>query len=153
MKGLFLSFRKIKKLLQLDLRKSSYGSWKSVQTIDLTAVEGDVAEDLSAATTFVLMIQFQKCYDFLKAYKETFQMVCFNPKFRWGPNLSFFGLGPWAIYYSWYDQYFYRSNINFDDTIWNVFFKLSENKNHWNGIYEIQVMAAEWVSKPLLVVV
>ena len=43
------------------------------------------------------MIQFQKCYDFLKAYKETFQMVCFNPKFRWGPNLSFFGLGPWAI--------------------------------------------------------
>ncbi len=21
----------------------------------------------------------------------------FNPKFHWGPNLSFFGLGPWAI--------------------------------------------------------
>ncbi len=20
-----------------------------------------------------------------------------NPTFRWGPNLSFFGLGPWAI--------------------------------------------------------
>ncbi len=24
-------------------------------------------------------------------------MMCLNPKFRWGPNLSFFGLGPWAI--------------------------------------------------------
>ena len=24
-------------------------------------------------------------------------MMCFNPKFRCGPNLSFFGLGPWAI--------------------------------------------------------
>ena len=23
--------------------------------------------------------------------------MCFNPKFHWGPNLSFFGLGPWAI--------------------------------------------------------
>ncbi len=23
--------------------------------------------------------------------------MCFNPKFRCGPNLSFFGLGPWAI--------------------------------------------------------
>ena len=23
--------------------------------------------------------------------------MCFNPKFCWGPNLSFFGLGPWAI--------------------------------------------------------
>ena len=26
----------------------------------------------------------------------------FNPKIRRGHNLSFFGLGPWAIYYSWY---------------------------------------------------
>ncbi len=24
-------------------------------------------------------------------------MMYLNPKFRWGPNLSFFGLGPWAI--------------------------------------------------------
>ena len=24
-------------------------------------------------------------------------MMCFNPKFCWGHNLSFFGLGPWAI--------------------------------------------------------
>ncbi len=29
---------------------------------------------------------------FLKAL-----MMCLNPKFRPGPNLSFFGLGPWAI--------------------------------------------------------
>ncbi len=24
-------------------------------------------------------------------------MMCFNPKFHRGPNLTFFGLGPWAI--------------------------------------------------------
>ncbi len=24
-------------------------------------------------------------------------MMCLNPKFHWGSNLSFFGLGPWAI--------------------------------------------------------
>ncbi len=24
-------------------------------------------------------------------------MMCFNPNFHWGPNLSFFSLGPWAI--------------------------------------------------------
>ncbi len=24
-------------------------------------------------------------------------MMCFNPKFRPGPNLSFFDFGPWAI--------------------------------------------------------
>ncbi len=23
--------------------------------------------------------------------------MCFNPKVCWGPNLSFSGLGPWAI--------------------------------------------------------
>ena len=44
----------------------------------------------------------------------------FNPKFRSVPNLSFFGLGPWAIYNPWYHQigkYFYLSNMNFDDII------------------------------------
>ncbi len=57
-------------------------------------------------------------------------MMCCNPKFCRGPNLSFFGLGPWAIYYSWYRQigkYFFLLNMNFDDTIWEVFSKLSEN--------------------------
>ena len=43
------------------------------------------------------LIQRQKFYDFLKAEKKTFQMMYFNPKFHWGLNLSFFGLGPWAI--------------------------------------------------------
>ncbi len=45
-------------------------------------------------------------------------MMCFNPKFRPGPNLSFFGLGPWVIHgYSQIDKCFYLSNMNFDDTI------------------------------------
>ncbi len=63
---------------------------------NLNGVGGGVVEDFSAAITFVPMIQF---HDFLKAYKDTFQMVCFNPTFCWDPNLSFFRLGPWAIYY------------------------------------------------------
>ncbi len=25
------------------------------------------------------------------------EVMCLNPTFRWGHNLSFFGLGPWAI--------------------------------------------------------
>ena len=29
-------------------------------------------------------------------------MIYFNPKFGWSRNLSFFGLGPWAIYNPWY---------------------------------------------------
>ena len=48
-------------------------------------------------------------------------MMCFNPKFGWGHNLSFFGLGPCMGYNPWYlaeiGKYFYLSNINFDDTI------------------------------------
>ena len=52
---------------------------------------------LSTAITLVSLIQCQIFYDFLKAEKETFQMMCFNPTFIWDPNLSFFGLGPWAI--------------------------------------------------------
>ncbi len=23
--------------------------------------------------------------------------MCLNPAFRWGPNFSFFGLGPWGL--------------------------------------------------------
>ncbi len=51
--------------------------------------------------------------------------MCFNPKVRWSPNLSFFALGPWAIYNPWYRQigkYFYHLNMNFDDAIWKVSF-------------------------------
>ncbi len=46
-------------------------------------------------------------------------MMCLNPTFRWGPNLSFFGLGPWAIIHgiAKLANTFYLSNMNFDDTI------------------------------------
>ncbi len=54
-------------------------------------------ENLSTAVTLVSLVQCQKYYDFLKAETDTFQMMCFNPKFGWSPNLSFFGLGSWAI--------------------------------------------------------
>ncbi len=48
----------------------------------------------------------------------------FQSNISLGPNLSFFGLGP-MVYYSWYRQignYFYLSNMNFDDTIWKISF-------------------------------
>ncbi len=59
--------------------------------------KGVVVKHLSTAITLVPLIQCQHFYDFLKAYKETFQMMCKNPTFRRDPNLAFFGLGPWAI--------------------------------------------------------
>ncbi len=49
-----------------------------------------LVEHLSTAITLVPLMQCQK-------FLETFQITCLNPTFRWGPNLSFFGLGPWAI--------------------------------------------------------
>ena len=56
MKGVFVSFQKILKLLILDQRNSSYGSWKSPRTIDET--EGwVVVKHLSAAITLVSSIQ------------------------------------------------------------------------------------------------
>ncbi len=55
---------------------------------------GVVVEHLLTAITLVPLIQYQ---NFLKAYKNTFQMMCFNPTFCSGRYLSFFGFGPWAI--------------------------------------------------------
>ena len=43
------------------------------------------------------LIESPKFGDFRKAYKISFQMMYLNSKFRRGHNLSFFGLGPWAI--------------------------------------------------------
>ncbi len=43
---------------------------------------GEVVQHISTAITLVPLVQFQKIYDFLKAYKDTFQMMCFNQKFR-----------------------------------------------------------------------
>ncbi len=47
------------------------------------------------ANTFISQIWFLMTP--FERYLDTFQMMCFNPKFNRGPNLSFFGLGPWAM--------------------------------------------------------
>ncbi len=57
-------------------------------------------------------------------------MMCLNPKFDSGHNLTFFAIGPWAIYYSWYGQigkYFYFSNRTLMTPFERYFSKLSEN--------------------------
>ncbi len=46
------------------------------------------------ANTFIL--KYEVWWHHLKV-SNFFQMMCFNQKFYWGPNLSFFDLGPWAI--------------------------------------------------------
>ena len=45
--------------------------------------------------------------------------MCFNPKFLRGPNLLFFGLGPWAIIHGTAKlvNTFIFQNMNFNDTI------------------------------------
>ncbi len=60
-----------------------------------------------------------KILGFSESLENSFQIMCFNfnPKFHRGPNLSFFGLGPWAIIIHGMATYFYLSNINFDGTI------------------------------------
>ncbi len=47
-------------------------------------------------------------------------MMCFNQKVSWGPNLSFFGLGPWAIIHGvakLTNNFIAQIIMNFDDTI------------------------------------
>ncbi len=53
-------------------------------------------------------------------------MMCLNPTFRPGPNLSFFGLGPWAIIHG-----VAKLEYSFNSTLMTPFerslSKLSEN--------------------------
>ena len=67
----------------------------------------------------------------MKAQREAFQMICSNPKFGRGHNLSFFGLGPWAIIHGTA-----KLTNTFISQIWTLMtpferslFKLSENHN------------------------
>ena len=47
-------------------------------------------------------------------------MICLNPKFGSGHNLSFFGLGPWYLVET--GNFFRLPNMNFNDTIRKVSF-------------------------------
>ncbi len=53
-------------------------------------------------------------------------MMYINLNFGWDHNLSFFALGPWAIYNPWYwaeiGKFCHLSNMNFDSTILKVSF-------------------------------
>ncbi len=77
-------------------------------------MERGVVEHLSTALTLVPLIQCQTFYDF---QKNTFQMMCFNPKRCRGPNLSFFNLEPWAIIIHGIAKFIGLPNMNIDDTI------------------------------------
>ncbi len=93
LKGIFLSFQKILKFLTLDLQNLSYSSWKKLIEqrgwgCSWTSFNSHNFSIVDPMSTFLW---------FSKSLGNTFQMMYFNPKFHRGPNLSFFGLGPWAI--------------------------------------------------------
>ncbi len=65
-------------------------------------------------------------------------MMCFNPKFLWGPNLSFFSLGPWAIIHG----------MVIHGIAKYIYFPYHLKGKNW--IHGIEVMAVEKVPKPLI---
>ena len=48
------------------------------------------------------MVPIQRISDFLKAWKELFQIVCSNPKFEMGHNFLLFFGGKTMGYSPWY---------------------------------------------------
>ncbi len=107
---------------------------------------GGVVDNLSTAIIVVPLIQCQKFYDFLKAYKETYQKMHLNRKFRRG--LSIFRpltMGYYGLSMVW--------QILFLSELWWHHLKgllLSFQTINWNCIHGIQVMAAERVPEPLI---
>ncbi len=79
-------------------------------------------------------------------------MMCCNPKIFWGPNLSFFGLGPWAIIHGIaISANTFISQIRFLMTPFELFFsKLSENPKKFDiGSTEFKLWQPKESPKPL----
>ncbi len=77
-------------------------------------------------------------------------MMYWNPKFIWDHNLSFFGLGPWAIY-PWYRQIgkYFLSEILMTP-FERYFSKLSENHKIVDiGYTEDPISTIFWFSESL----
>ncbi len=131
-----LFFSRLSENLTLDPRNSSYGIWKSCRTID-----GGCSW---TALTLVPLIQFQNFYDF---QKNTFQMMCFNPKRCRGPNLSFFNLGLWAIIIHGIAKFIGLPNmIPFERSLsklsesYDHFRCLSQKANIYNQVFPLQLL-------------
>ena len=89
-----------------------------------------------------------KIFWFSESLERDLQMTCFHSNFRQGPNLSFFGLGPWAIYYPWYRQIGkILLSLKYDFWWHHLNFFLSFQKIIKNLTL---VMAAERIAEPLM---
>ena len=115
----------------VEIGSTEFKLWQPKESLNHWLNGGGVAvEHLSTAVTLVPLVQCQKYYDFLKAEKNIFQMMCFNPIFIRDLNLPFFGLGPWAIIHG-----VAKLGNSFITRIWTLMIpferylsKLSENK-------------------------
>ena len=92
-KNIFSDHRKLHNLSEINARFRYIQLCRSLRTYGVTfflvKVRGRVVEPTAINLSTVDPISM--------ILKKTFQMMCFNPKVWRGHNLSFFGLGPWAI--------------------------------------------------------
>ncbi len=123
LKGLFLSFLENHEIVEIEPTEFKLWQLKESPTDWLNG--GGVVEHLSTAITLVSLIQFQNVLDFLKLRGRPFKLCVLH----WGPNLSFFGLGPWAIIHG--IAKIANTFISQDELWWHhlkgLFLKLSEN--------------------------
>ncbi len=96
LKGLFLSFQKIIKLLKLDRRNSSYGDWKSCVAMIKRGGEGGSwisfnGHNFSSDDPISIFFWFSE------SLQRDLSNDVFKSKICLGPNLAFFAFGPWAI--------------------------------------------------------
>ena len=110
-----------------DIGSTEFKLWQRKESSNHLDKVDSIVEYLSAAINFSTDHPMPKMFWFSESLETDLSInnFMFQSKFCRGPNLSFFGLGPWAIYYPWYRQiykYFYLSNMIFDDAIWFLFF-------------------------------
>ncbi len=120
LKGLFLSFQKIIKLLTLDPQNSS----KATERVPKPLGGGGVVEHLSTAINLSIVHPMSNILWFSESLERYLSNDVFQFKISLEPKFDIFR--PWTMGYNpWYRQigkYFYLSNTKFDDTIWKVFF-------------------------------
>ncbi len=135
----FLSFQKIPQNVTLDPQNSSYGSRKNPQTIGCSWTSFN-------SLNLSIVYPMSKILWFSESLESDLSNDVLQSKFCQSPNLSFFGLGPWAIIHGIAKlANTFISQIWFLMTPFELFFLSFQKMWHW--IHGIQVMAAERIPK------